>query len=127
MPHSKELKTKLRGYEDALKVAPPQDSPEFLQFIIEFTESHGRKIVWQNDDWLCVENALYHDPENGKPWFTIFHKHGNRDFWDNFNSLRFFARQYEDWEWVKRAVCRQRIKRVFFHVYMPDPTTCPIE
>lgn len=54
-------------YEELLKNAPEHTSEAFLEYLRRFN-----KIVFENEEWLVIENFKYHTPE--KPWYTAFAK-----------------------------------------------------
>lgn len=109
-------------YEDLLKSAPAQNSPEFLEFIKDTSE-----FVLETEDWLFVKNIKYHRVD--RPCVTSFLKRQKRYWRDYMNGFYFGIRHLgiEDWEHVRRAAVRQKVTGVFYIIsFLPDLSKeCP--
>lgn len=109
------------NYEELLAAAPSHDSEAFLVYLRE-----NNKVVFDNDQWLVIENFKYHTQE--KPWYTAFHKnrvqlisagHGNiiehtPEWWEDVDILWY---QWPDWVWLKKSAEDQSVKRFHIHIH----------
>lgn len=107
-------------YEELLKNAPSHDSDAFLDYLAEHN-----KIVFENDQWLVIENFKYHTPE--KPWYTAFHKPVQKAAmiegvrydvdWYNDIDVLVYEEDWINWEWLKKSSGEQTIKRFHIHIH----------
>jgi len=92
------------SYETLLANAPDQTTDDFLVYL-----RTNNKIVYEDKNWLVIENCKYNTPE--RPWHTAFHKHGVM----SFKSL---ITRYWTWEWLKKAKESQTVpNRFHIHFY----------
>lgn len=93
-----------------LEKAPPHDSPEFIDFLRQ-----NNKVVYENNEWLVIENCKYHKPE--APWYTAFYKGEQGDTHAVMNIWTlWFGGDFDGWEWRKKRSSDQTIKR--FHIHL---------
>lgn len=97
------------NYETLLKNAPPHDTDDFIDYLRE-----NNKVVWENPQWIVIENFKYHTTE--RPWYTAFHKEKPYNAVMDLDILE----NYEDWkhwEWLKKSSTEQTVKRFHIHIY----------
>lgn len=85
--------------------APDHFSPLFIDYLREHNPT-----VFENDNWIVIENCKYHTPE--RLWLTAFAKRplGEVSFQalhDKFGAL----------EWLKKSAGSQTVKRFHIHFY----------
>lgn len=106
-------------YEKLLADAPQDHlSNEFLEYLKRFN-----RIVWENDQWLVIENFKYHTPDDN--WYTAFHKpkeKGDRFYsnavtsmWDDLDILDSKFRQM-GFDLLIKASERQSVRRAHVHL-----------
>jgi hypothetical protein len=87
------------------------DAPDhFSEGFIDFLRARN-PVVFENDTWIIIENCKYHTPE--QPWLTAFAKSTK-----NFPDLETLS-PWSDWEWQKKAMEKQTVKRFHIHIYKP--------
>lgn len=98
------------NYETLLGNAPDHDTPEFLAYLREHNP-----VVWENPQWLIIENAKYDG------WLTAFWKGQNRSggkaWWVDLDILWY---EFGDYEWRKKAVDKQSVRRFHIHLIPPE-------
>lgn len=90
-----------------LKIAPPHDSPQFIDFL----RTHNN-VFWENDQWIVIENCKYHTPE--KPWYTAFWKGNSPLEW--YMDADILWHVFGEWEWLKKSKSKQTVRR--FHIHL---------
>jgi hypothetical protein len=88
-----------------------RDAPDhFSEGFIDFLRARN-PVVFEDDSWIIIENCKYHTPE--QPWLTAFAKSTK-----NFPDLETLS-PWSDWEWQKKAMEKQTVKRFHIHIYKP--------
>lgn len=106
------------NYEKLLDDAPDHMSDEFLEYLKRFN-----RIVWENDQWLVIENFKYHDAQS--PWYTAFHKpkakgdrfytNASTEWWDDIDILDSEFRN-KGFDLLIKATDRQSVRRAHIHL-----------
>jgi len=102
-------------YDQLLSGTPDHKSPLFLQFLRD-----NNTVILETGEWLVIENYKYHTPES--PWYTAFWKGHKCDdlqceaWWTDIDEL-WYHDDWADWEWLKKPVSKQTVKRFHIHIF----------
>lgn len=99
----------MKNYDELLKNAPDHQLPAFIDYLKEHNE-----VVYENMDWLIIENCKYHTPE--KPWYTAFLKWpGPNDA--NVVTFNEFLDRYPGMGLMVKPLAERTVKRFHIHIY----------
>lgn len=111
-------------YEELMAEAPPQHSPEFVDFLRQ-----RNVVVFETEQWIVVENFKYHTVV--RPWLTAFWKGHSCDWdtkntpcpswWEDVDQL-WHHEDWSEWEWRKHPTSFQTVPgRLHIHLIKYHP------